>query len=70
MIVKLFTLVIIALTLFVQFICGYVAQVIQQESRAIAKMTARCAYRSKKQPHLHLRSRDFWLTQFNRTLWT
>jgi len=38
-----------------------------QESCAIAKMTARCA--DNKQPHLHLRSCDSRLTQFNRTLW-
>jgi len=41
----------------------------KQESCTIAKMTARCAAKSK-QPHLHLRSRDSRLTLFNRTLWT
>ena len=47
--------------------------VCRQESCAIAKMTARCADKSKQtvtMPHLHLRSRDSRLTQFNRTLWT
>jgi len=39
-----------------------------QESSVIAKMTARCAAKSK-QPHLYLRSGDSVLTQFNRTLW-
>jgi len=41
-----------------------------QESCAIAKMSARCADKVNKQPHLHLRSCDSRLTQFSRTLRT
>jgi len=41
----------------------------KQESCDITKMTARPT-KVNKQPHLHLRSRDSRLTQFNRTLWT
>jgi len=45
-------------------------QQLKLESHTIVKITARCAAKVNKHPHLHQRSRDSRLTQFYQTLWT